>query len=425
MTRRGLLLKKWFCVLLLFFIFFGMCPLPAQAAPTLGSNTAVLMDAASGQVLWQKNMNVQKSPASITKVLTALLGVENLQEEDILVMSHDAVFTVPVGSSHIALDEGEELSFANALAAMMTVSANDAANGIAEQVAGSMDAFADLMNQRAAELGAQNSHFVNPSGLYDEEHYTTAYDMALVTRAAVQNPVFMRYFNISSYEMPPTNKQEETRYLHNQDDFIYAPKKQKYDFDDYSILGGKLGWTRLSNYTMVTVAEREGRTLIAVVMDCAKDADKYTDTLALFDYGFHHFHTASLSRDAISTAVGADWVLETGFDFLLQENYALTDISIALDETAGSARALFRLKDDSGAMYPEIGSLSLLRPLENIAASGTVLLSKEPAGGFRWWFVPVALVGLFLLFYVFLYIRHQQKKRRRRLARMRARRSIR
>ena len=150
-------MKKCFAILLLLSIFWGLLPQPAQAAPSLVSNTAVLMDADSGQVLWQKNMHVQKSPASITKVLTALLGVENLQEDDILVMSHDAVFTVPVGSSHIALDEGEELPFSDALAAMMTVSANDAANGIAEQVAGSMDAFADLMNQRAAELGAQNS----------------------------------------------------------------------------------------------------------------------------------------------------------------------------------------------------------------------------------------------------------------------------
>ncbi len=418
-------MKKCFAILLLLSIFWGLLPQPAQAAPSLVSNTAVLMDADSGQVLWQKNMHVQKSPASITKVLTALLGVENLQEDDILVMSHDAVFTVPVGSSHIALDEGEELPFSDALAAMMTVSANDAANGIAEQVAGSMDAFADLMNQRAAELGAQNSHFVNPSGLYEEEHYTTAYDMALITRAAVQNPLFMQYFNISSYEMEPTNKQEETRYFHNQDDFIYAPNKQKYDFGDYSILGGKLGWTRLSNYTMVTVAECEGRTLIAVVMDCATDADKYTDTLALFDYGFHHFQAASLSPEAISAAVGGDWVMETDFDFLLQEDYALTDVSIALDETTGSARAVFRLTDESGAMYPEIGSLSLLRPLENVAASGTVLAPEESAGGFRWWYIPLALVGLFLLFYVFLYIRHQQKKRRRRLARMRARRSMR
>ncbi len=186
------------CLALIF--MFGLLPVPVQAAdeasstPQLVSESAVLMDAKTGQILYEKNMHTQLYPASITKILTILLGLEHGQLQDTVIMSREAVFSILRGSSHIALTDGEEITLEQALMAAMLPSANDASNGIAEHISGSVKDFAVLMNQRAQEAGAINSNFANPHGLPDEEHVSTAYDMAMITRAALQNDKLEKYW---------------------------------------------------------------------------------------------------------------------------------------------------------------------------------------------------------------------------------------
>ena len=265
-------------------VLFVCAAFPALAVPPgeieLKSEAAVLMDGDTGQVLFEKEMHRRMYPASITKIMTALLALERGNLGDTITMSHDAVFSVGRDTSHIALDTGEELTLAQALYALALVSANDAANGIAEHIGGSMENFAAMMNSRAGEAGALDTHFTNAHGLFDENHYTTAYDMARITLAALKLPKFAEIFGALSYEIPPTNKQRETRYFSSANPMLTG--EHKYE----GVIAGKTGYIDESGRTLMTAAERDGRTLIAVVMKAAGKNDACEDTAALLDYGF-------------------------------------------------------------------------------------------------------------------------------------------
>lgn len=273
---------------------------PAGAAeiesgvPAIESEAAVLMDAQTGQVLYEKNMDEQLYPASITKIMTVLLGVENSSLQDTVTMSHQAVFSIELGAAHIALDEGEQINMEQALMAAMLPSANEACNGIAEHISGSIPDFVRMMNQRAAEAGARHTNFANANGLADPRHLTTAYDMAVITQAAIQNPEFRRIFGTSHYVIPPTNKQPETRYL-------WAEHKMfecgRYEYK--GVTGGKTGYTKESGNTLVTLAQRGERELIAVVLKSA-NSGVYKDTTALLDYGFDQFNDTTIIMPALT-----------------------------------------------------------------------------------------------------------------------------
>lgn len=272
-------------LLLAFFLFSPVSQAAAAANEALPiiSESAVLMDAKTGQVLYEKNMNMKLYPASITKILTVLLGIEKGNLSDKVTMSHQAVYSIPRGASHIALDEGEQITLEQALMAAMLPSANDACNGIAEHISGSVSSFAQLMNQRAREAGALNSNFINPHGLPDDRQETTAYDMAVITRAALQNPKFREILGTMRYTIPPTNKQIEPRELWSEHRMLTTNR-----FYYEGVLGGKTGYTKESQNTLVTVAKRGERELIVVAMR-SEDFGTYKDTIALFDYGFNEF----------------------------------------------------------------------------------------------------------------------------------------
>lgn len=279
-------MKRFLAILLA--VFFLVSPVNNQAAaaneaPPIISESAVLMDAETGQVLFEKSMHMKLYPASITKVMTVLLGIEKGQLQDYITMSREAVYSIKRGSSHIALDEGEQITLEQALMAAMLPSANDASNGIAEHVSGSIADFARLMNQRAREAGALNSSFVNPHGLPDEKHVSTAYDMAMITQEALKNEKFREILGTVRYTIPPTNKNDEVRDLWSEHRMLTT---NQYHYD--GVIGGKTGYTRESQNTLVTVARRGNRELIAVVMK-SENYGVYKDTIALFDYGFNEF----------------------------------------------------------------------------------------------------------------------------------------
>lgn len=188
-------LRRLFFCLIAGFIMLNGLVLNTNAVeseePNVSSEAAVLMDAGTGQILYQKNMDQKEYPASTTKIMTVLLALENGEFDDVLTMSHDAVFSILRGSSHIALTTDEQITLEQAVYAALLASANDAANGIAEYVSGSMEAFAEKMTERAHELGAINTHFVNAHGLDDENHYTTAHDLALIMQEAIKHEEFL------------------------------------------------------------------------------------------------------------------------------------------------------------------------------------------------------------------------------------------
>ena len=264
-------------------------PTAALSVLDISSEAAILMDASTGQVLFQKNMNEIMYPASITKIMTGLLVMESCDSCEMVTVTETAV-DLPAGSSYIALTPGERLSVKDAMYALMLPSANDAANALAEHVSGSQSAFSDLMTRRAREIGARNTSFTNAHGLPDKNHMTTAYDMALITREALKNEAFMTYFGADRYVMPATNLAEARPFTNYQ--YMLVDDSYFYNGD---VVGGKVGYTRLAGHTMSTVAKRNDRTLICVVMNTSRD-QKFYDTKKLLDYGFDEFAPFTIGR---------------------------------------------------------------------------------------------------------------------------------
>jgi len=285
--------------------------------PIISAQSGILMDAKTGQVLYQKNMDEPLFPASITKIMTVLVGLENAKLEDTITMSNSAVFSIPRDSANIALDEGEKISFKDTLYAAMISSANEACNAIAEHVSGNVDEFSKLMNIRAKEAGATHTNFVNANGLHDSRHVTTAYDMAMITKEALKNSDFREIFETSTYEILPTNKQSEIRYLW----CTHKMLKETNLFYDKAI-GGKTGYTEEALNTLVTVAEYEGRELIVVVLKNSSGNNNYRDTLNLFEYGFSQFVEENLTKSNIKQIIGSS-LDDEAFSFLEYNKFLL------------------------------------------------------------------------------------------------------
>ena len=257
--------------------------------PQIEGESAILMDMTTGTILYSKNADKAQYPASITKIMTALLGSESLKATDKFSMSETAAHGITdTQSSSIYADTGEEFTVEQALMAVMLQSANEMTLAIAEQTSGSVKKFVELMNLKARQLGCTNTHFNNPNGLPDEKHYTTANDMAKIARAAWFNPTFRKYCTTGYYEIPSTNKFSETRYLLNHHKMMSG---QAYAYD--GVFGGKTGYTEAAGNTLVTFARRGNMYLVSVVMQSINGA--YSDTKSLLDYGFNNFCRADIT----------------------------------------------------------------------------------------------------------------------------------
>ena len=282
---------------------FALCavPMTAWAAPawpsgvTIQADGGIVMEAGTGTVLYGKNMDHPYYPASITKILTALIVIESCDLNEIVTFSHDAVYNVEEDSSSAGIDEGDQLTVRDCLYALLLASANESANALAEHVSGTREAFADLMNQRAASLGCTGSHFANPSGLNDENHYTTAHDMARIAQAAIQNPTFVEICSSRTYRLPNMKRAPVEKYP---DGFPIANHHKMWNRNDAAYYNGafcgKTGYTSLAGNTLVTCAKRGDMTLIAVVLN--GHLTHYTDTKAMLDFGFGNFQSLKISE---------------------------------------------------------------------------------------------------------------------------------
>lgn len=247
--------------------------------PEVAAQGASLYNATTGQFLYIKNGDTQYYPASITKLMTALLVAENCDLSDIVTFSSTATTNLEAGAVSLNLTEGDQLTVEQCLYALLLKSANEVGNALAEHVAGSNQAFADMMNAKAASLGCTNTHFNNPHGLNDPNHYTTAHDMALIAQAAFQNDTVRKVASTVSYTLPAT-KNNSARTI------TMGHKMLNPDSSNYypGIIGGKTGYTSKAGNTLVTAVEKDGVRLIAVILKSS--STHYTDTKALLDYGF-------------------------------------------------------------------------------------------------------------------------------------------
>lgn len=259
--------------------------------PQVSAQTAILMDQATGTILYEKDAQRKMYPASLTKMLTALIVLENCSLSEEVTFSHEAVFNT-YGSS-AGIREGEVLTVEQCLYVLLLVSANEVGYALAEHVAGegNIQGFADMMNDYAEKLGCVNSHFHNPHGLPDEEHWTCAYDLALISRKCMQNEVFRKITYTQIYILPATNMSEEPRHCSNHHQMRYAYRLPKFKYE-YCI-GGKTGYTDDAGYTLSTFARKDGVELICVVMGAGspytEEENQYTDTQKLFDTAFKNF----------------------------------------------------------------------------------------------------------------------------------------
>ena len=263
-------------------------------APEIASDFAVLAEAKSGTVLYGKNAFDRAAPASITKVMTALLTAEHCDINETVLFSYRACHELEKGSSTIARTEGETMSVSDCLFALLVASANEVAQALAEHVSGSIEAFVALMNDRARELGCVNTHFANPHGTPDPEHYTCCYDMALIMKAAMEQDIVREAMGTAKYQIAPTNKHNEITYLNSKHPLVTNTYKMKYE----GAVAGKTGHTSEALSTLVTYAVRGDMDLICVVMHADSTQTTGEDSTALFNYGFENFFRADMLAQA-------------------------------------------------------------------------------------------------------------------------------
>lgn len=260
------------------------------SGPLLGAQSAILMDAESGAILYSKNIHEKLFPASTTKMLTCLVAVENSSLDEIVTFSREAVFSLPRGSSNIGMDEGQSITMEEALYGILVGSANEVSNAVAEHIGGTIEGYAEMMNQKAKELGCKDSHFSNANGLHDDNHYTSAYDLAIIAKEFYKNELLSKISGVLSYHFEPTANQP--------DDFILRThhKIVNNEFPCEGIIGGKTGYTDNARQTLVSCAERNGMKLICVIMK-EESPHQFTDTVDLFNYGFNNFELVNISEN--------------------------------------------------------------------------------------------------------------------------------
>lgn len=285
---------KIFFILSFIFIYFFTCSITNAATkdenlPMLYCNNNILMDAETGNVLFEKNGYSKIYPASTTKVLTAILVLENLSLEEKVIASQKAINSVPIGSSVMGIKQGEIFSVENLLYGLILPSGNDAAIVLAEAVSGNVDNFVTLMNSKASEIGCLNTHFSNPHGFYDEYHYSTPYDMALILKYAMKYDEFRKIAQTKSWELPITNKTDTTRILKNNNRLL---DKNYSIFYPYA-LGGKTGYTIESRGTYIGYAKKDDKLLIVGNFDGSQNINgknaRFLDAISLCDYGFLNY----------------------------------------------------------------------------------------------------------------------------------------
>ncbi|MDO5039574.1 D-alanyl-D-alanine carboxypeptidase family protein [Clostridium sp.] len=260
-----------------------------EKPPNLNAESALLMDAKTGQVLYSKEANKKQFPASTTKVLTALVVLDNAKLTDVVTVGKNPPFA---DGSSIGLKEGEKFTVETLLTGLLLESGNDCAEALAEYVGGTTSNFVKMMNEKAKALGCNDSNFENPSGLPNDKHVSTAYDLALILKEAIKNPDYINISRKISVELPPSNLDKEKRWANNHNHLINKNSKYYYKY----ALVGKSGYTDVARHTFVISAQKDNRTLIATFLKAEDKNKNFEDMASLLDYGFNNFTEISLYK---------------------------------------------------------------------------------------------------------------------------------
>lgn len=296
-----------FLFILIFILNVSVC-YGISDAPDISAGAAILLDSNTEKIIYSKNESERMYPASTTKILTAILTIENCNLDDIVTVPYEAVYLIPSGYSVAALQPGEQLTVEQLLKVMLVHSANDAANVLAYHVSGSIEGFANLMNQKVSELGLTNTHFTNPSGMHDENHYTTAYDLAIIMKYCMKNSTFRNLSGLKYCTIPATNKYEERVFNTTNELLIYDNRNVSSNYYYKYAIAGKTGYTTQAKNSLVSVSNKDNLELICVVLSVGLYPNnlsaKFIDTKSLFDYGYNNYTVKKLrEKNAIATQV--------------------------------------------------------------------------------------------------------------------------
>ena len=332
--------------------------------PDIYAETAILMDADTGAILYNKGMDEKRYPASITKIMTCMLALEHSSLDEQVTFTETCQGDQVAGSGNAGMQVGEVLTMRQCLLLLMIRSANDVATQIAEHVGGSVEAFVDMMNQKAQELGCMNTHFVNASGMPDDNHYSTAYDMALIFREAIKNDTFREIIGTQSFVIEPTNMNTETRSFSSHHPLVVRSAPEYYE----GCFGGKTGVTDSAKNTLVSGAERNGMTLIAVTMRADELGQLCQDQTNMFNYGFDNFSKVEVPGGYVTIPNGKDVaglkVVETVSGDVTAEAYYYND-----DYFVGTG-----IKEESAQDFEEIQEIIPAEEPETTKQQG---VSKE------------------------------------------------
>lgn len=302
---------------------------------SLYSEAAILIDSNTGKILYEKNSEKKMYPASTTKILTAILAIENCNLNDKATVSYDAVMAVPSGYSNAALQIGEELTVGQLLEVLLVHSANDAANVLAEHVGGSMESFATMMNTKLNELGCTNTHFTNPSGKHDENHYTTAADLAKLAQYCMKNSTFRSIVSKSSCTIAATDKYEQRHYNNTNDLVIPSENKRADNYYYKYCIGIKTGYTKQAKNCLISASNKDGFELISVVLGAGPTeiglSGRNIDSINLLNYGYENYTIKKIKdkddiikqiqvSNATKDTKDLDLVLSDGVTALMKQN---------------------------------------------------------------------------------------------------------
>lgn len=415
------------------------------------AKAALLADPDTGEILYARNIHDKLYPASLTKVMTALLVIEAVDEgriamDTVLTASESAISNLPDDGSNAGIKVGEELTVEQLLHCILVVSANEACDILAEGISGSVEAFVARMNERAAELGCENTHFMNTNGLQSVEHYTSAWDMYLITREARTHDVFLRICNTKFYEVPPTNVNPSPRKYYTTNYLISTARNADYLYKGAN--GVKTGSTSDAGYCLVATAERGERALLSVVLgaervtreDGTKDTQSFSETIRLFDYGFDGFQRAVILDtleliDEVSVTLSQEQNTvkvhpAESIERLIPSDITVEDITRTVTFHAGSVEAPVQKGQVLGTVTLSYGdtvyaTVDLLAD-EDVSASRLLVFQRdmlEFLGSTKFKISAAAAAGVILLILVLvLALRSRRGRRDRRRGGYRGRR---
>jgi len=355
--------------------------------PVINAKSAILIEANTGVVLYAKNIHEHMYPASTTKLMTALIAYENSSMDEIVNFSYDAVFSLEEGSSNIGIDPGQSMPMKECLYGIMVGSANEVANAIAEHVGGSFDGFADMMNEKVTKLGLQDTHFTNASGLQNEEHYTSAYDLAMIAREFFSNEELSKIGNTARYHFKATDTQPDDFYIRNKHKLING------DIAYDGIKGGKTGYTSTSRECLVTCDELNGMKLICVVMN-EESPYQFTDTVKLFNYGYDSFQAVNTSDNENKYSITSTNIFPSTVDILgdssqilemneddyiiMPKNITFNELETATDYNVSDPSTIARIEYSYHGMFLGYGTVNLSSETYTTSAfDPELILNKE------------------------------------------------